>query len=67
LHSDSIFDDLKLVGIDDELYNFMVRNIIVQTRKVKPNDERSDLSKKDELVKPSTPKNAISFSFENHF
>jgi hypothetical protein len=34
----------------------MLRNIIVQTRKVKPNEERFDLSKKDEPVKPSTPK-----------
>jgi hypothetical protein len=34
----------------------MLRNIIVQPRKIKPNDKRFDLSKKDEPVKPSTPK-----------
>jgi hypothetical protein len=34
----------------------MLIKIIVQTLKVKPNEERFDLSKKDEPVKPSTPK-----------
>jgi hypothetical protein len=45
----------------------VLRNIIVQTWKVKPNEERFDLSKKDEPVKPSTPKNAMSFPSENRF
>jgi hypothetical protein len=45
----------------------MLRNIIVQTQKVKPNYERFDLSKKVEPVKPSTPKNIISFSSETVF
>jgi hypothetical protein len=34
----------------------MHRNIIVQQRRIKPNDERFDLSIKDKLVKPTTPK-----------
>jgi hypothetical protein len=34
----------------------MLRKIIVQTWKVKPNEEKFDLSKKDESVKPSTLK-----------
>jgi hypothetical protein len=34
----------------------MLRNIIAQTWKVKPNNDRFDLSKKDEPVKPSIPK-----------
>jgi hypothetical protein len=34
----------------------MRRKLIVQARKVKPNEERFDLSIKDKPVKPSTPK-----------
>jgi hypothetical protein len=34
----------------------MQRKLIVQRWKIKPNDEMLDLSKKDEPVKPSTPK-----------
>jgi hypothetical protein len=34
----------------------MHRNIIVQQRRIKANNERFDLSIRDEPVKPSTPK-----------
>jgi hypothetical protein len=33
----------------------MLRNIIVQPQKVKPNEERFNLSIKDKPLKPSTP------------
>jgi hypothetical protein len=40
----------------------MQRNIIVQQRKIKPNEERFNLSIKDKSVKPPNTKNAISDS-----
>jgi hypothetical protein len=44
----------------------MHRNIIVQQRRIKPNDERFDLFK-DKQVKPPNTKNARSVSCEIRF
>ena len=52
---------------NNELYKIMQRNIIVQHGRIKPNDERFDLSLNDESVKPPTSKNAIRYSFEIRF
>jgi hypothetical protein len=45
----------------------MQRNIIVQQRKIKPNEERFNLSIKDKPVKPPNTKNAISDSYGIRF
>jgi hypothetical protein len=45
----------------------MQRNIIVQQRKIKQNEERFNLSIKDKPVKPPNTKNAISDSYGIHF
>jgi hypothetical protein len=45
----------------------MLRNIIVQPCKVKPNEESFNLSIKDKPLEPSTPKTQKSFSSENRF
>jgi hypothetical protein len=41
---------------NNELYKYMHRNIIVQQGRIKQNDERFDLSIRDESAKPSTSK-----------
>jgi hypothetical protein len=48
--------NLGLIEITRRSLNIMQRNMIVQRWKIKPNDERFDLSKKDQPVKPTTPK-----------